>query len=101
MSVPISAMRTRAVVSLRPRHGRQEADGGAKGAERVSNARFNRATGGLEGVDLRQVQFDHEPMMVGDPAMERVQQIRACRFRRPRVRSAEAIGIGFAGDQRR
>ena len=36
-------------------HGRQEADGGAKGAKRVSNARFNGGDGRLEGVDLGQV----------------------------------------------
>ena len=34
------------------RHGRQEADGGAKGAERVSDAGFNRCDRGLEGIDL-------------------------------------------------
>ena len=29
----------------------------------------------LERVDLRQVQLQHEPMMVGDAAMQRIAQI--------------------------
>jgi hypothetical protein len=56
MSVPISAMSTRAVVSLTPR----EADGGPKGLERLSQARVDRGEGRLERVDLRQMQLDQE-----------------------------------------
>ena len=48
MSVPISAMKTRAVVSLR-QGGRQEADGGTKGAEGISDACFNRGDQHLAG----------------------------------------------------
>ena len=38
-----------------PLHGGQEADGGAKGTERISNARFDRRDRRLEGVDLGQM----------------------------------------------
>jgi hypothetical protein len=82
------------------RHGRQEADGGSKGTQRVSNARLDRRDRCLEGVDLGQVQFDHEPMMVGDATMDRVAQIRPGRLQPPRGEIDEAIGIRFTGDQR-
>lgn len=59
------------------RHRRQEADGGAKGAERVSDTRLNGGDGGLEGINLRQVQFDQESMMVRDTTMEGIQQVGA------------------------
>ena len=54
----------------------------------------------LKGIDVGQVQFDHEPMVVGDPAMERVEQLRAGRLEPPTREIGKPIGIGFAGDQR-
>jgi len=72
-------------------HRRQEVHGGTKGTERVSDARFN--GGASEGIDLGQMQLQHEPMMLGQASMERIDDIgaRLCLPKTPSVENAFEI----------
>ncbi len=82
------------------RHRRQQADGGVKGAERVSNARFDRRDGRVQGFDLGEMQLDHKPMVFRHAPMERIDEVRARRFQTAPRQMGEALGIRLPGDER-
>lgn len=98
MSVPIPAMTTRAVVSLMPGIVVRRLTAARKGSS-ASPLRASIAATALDGVDLGQVQSDHEPMMVGDTSVKRVPQVGARRFQPSWREIDESIGIRLAGDQ--
>jgi hypothetical protein len=80
MSVPISAMSTRAVVSLRLGMVVNKADGGVKGTERISDARFDRRDGRVQGIDLRKLQLVKKPMVRRHAPMNASTEVDALRF---------------------
>ena len=63
MSVPISAMSTRAAVSLSPGMVVRRLTAARKGPSASPMRASIVGDGRLEGVDLRQMQLDHEAMM--------------------------------------
>ena len=80
-------------------HRRQEVDGGAKGTERVSDARFDGRDRGIQGVDLREMQLDQEPMMIGDASVQGVNEVGVCRFQPAPRQVCETLGIRLPGDE--
>jgi hypothetical protein len=81
-------------------HGRQETDGGAKGLKRGSNARFDRCDGRVQCIDLGEMQLDHEPMVLREAPMERIDEVGVRRFETAPRQIGEALGIRLTGDER-
>ena len=100
MSVPISAISTRAVVSLRPGIVVRRLTAARKGPSASPIRASIVATARLEGVDLRQVQLDHEAMVVGDAPMQRVDEIGAAGLQSAAGEVGQALGISLARDER-
>ena len=99
MSSLISAISTRAAAS-QAGHRRQQIDGGTKGGEHLAQMALQRLHGGVERLDLRQMQLEHEAMMRGHPAMQHLDQLRAAGLQAAGCEIGQALGVGLARDER-
>src|ERR671930_200215 len=80
--------------------GGQAGEGGTKGGERVLQARLEFPHRGVEGIDLAQVQGEHEAVVRGDAAVQGLDEFGARGFEAATVGEVgESLGIGLAGDE--
>jgi hypothetical protein len=66
----------------------------------AAQARLHLAHGPLQRIDLREVQLQHEPMVGGDGAVQRVDEGGAGGLETPPREVGQALGVLFTGDQR-
>ena len=84
-----------------PGHRLQPVGGLAKRAQDLVGLPLQLPDGGLQRIDLRQVQLQQEPMMGRHPAMHRGDDVRATGLQAPGGAIGQPLGIGLPGDERR
>src|SRR5262245_20381359 len=100
MSVPISATRTRAAVSLSPGIVVSRLTARRKGPS-ASPTRASLSCTAASGASiLGEMQLDHEAMMIGHPPVQCVDELCARRFEAAARQIGQSFGVGLAGDER-
>jgi hypothetical protein len=90
---------TRATVWLTPGHRDQALDSNLKRGQGVAQPRLQLAYRGLQRIDLREVQLQHEPAVVGNRPVQRVDEGGPRSLEPPLRQGGQPLGILFARDQ--
>ena len=99
MSTPISAITTRAAVSLSPGIVISRVAAARKGSRASLEMALQRSHGRLEGLDLGQVQLDHEAMKRGHAGGDQLDTTRLEPSRR-QIEIGQAGRVGLTGAAR-